>query len=130
MASSCAATPWWSPRYGATGRDARPAWRDCCVRWTSAPSVTKMAVRPAACWARPAPPIRSTPPLSSWPGPGAGACPPTPASCTGPLPARYLRGHAVKEPPVVPGDDAAPRELKDRVLQARQGFDVEVVGRL
>src|SRR5215472_7012435 len=46
------------------------------------------------------------------------------------LPGQDVRGHPVQEPPVVAGDDRAAGELQQRVLQARQGLDVEVVGRL
>src|SRR5689334_21055506 len=46
------------------------------------------------------------------------------------LPGQDVRGHPVQEPPVVAGDDRAAGELEQRVLQARQGLDVEVVGRL
>src|ERR1700748_2667255 len=43
------------------------------------------------------------------------------------LPGQDVRGYPVKEPPVVAGDDRAAGELKERVLQARQRFYVEIV---
>src|SRR5262249_16052886 len=46
------------------------------------------------------------------------------------LPGQDVRRHPVEEPPVVAGDDRAAGELQQGVLQARQGLDVEVVGRL
>src|SRR6516162_9055161 len=46
------------------------------------------------------------------------------------LPGQDVRGHPVQEPAVVAGDDRAAGELEQSVLQARQGLDVEVVGRL
>ena len=41
-----------------------------------------------------------------------------------------VRRDAVEEPPVVGDDHGAAGELEQRVLEARQGLDVEVVGRL
>src|ERR1700742_4228810 len=46
------------------------------------------------------------------------------------LPGQDVRRHPVQEPPVVAGDDRAARELQQRVLQAPEGLDIQVVGGL
>src|SRR6201999_2148425 len=46
------------------------------------------------------------------------------------LPGQDVRRDPVEEPAVVGRDDRAAGELQERVLQARQGLDVEVVGGL
>src|ERR1700760_4381106 len=46
------------------------------------------------------------------------------------LPGQDVRRHPVQEPPVVAGDDRAAGKLEQRVLQAAEGLDVQVVGRL
>src|SRR5258706_6906301 len=46
------------------------------------------------------------------------------------LPGQDVGRDTVKEPAVVAGDHRAARELKQRILQRREGLDVQVVGRL
>src|SRR5271165_7348945 len=46
------------------------------------------------------------------------------------LPGQDVRGDPVEEPPVVASDHGAAGELQKRVLQAREGLDVQVVGGL
>src|SRR5215475_5515367 len=46
------------------------------------------------------------------------------------FPGQDVRCHPVEEPAVVARDHGAAGELKERVLQAGQGLDVEVVGGL
>src|ERR1700753_2827521 len=48
----------------------------------------------------------------------------------GALPREHVGGDPVEEHPVVGDDHGAARELEQRIFQAAQGLDVEVVGRL